>query len=119
VPGLAALNDFGDARVLSISCAASGDCAAGGYSLDSASHYDAFVVSETNGSWGEAIRVAATATLTSGQPGDPLSISCAAVGDCGAGGYVTVGYGRRHPFVVSETNGSWGKAIHLRNFRTS
>jgi hypothetical protein len=42
VPGTATLN--------AISCSAAGECAAGG------GYYNAFVVNETNGTWGNALR---------------------------------------------------------------
>ena len=56
-----------DASVLSVSCAAAGDCVAGGYYVDGLSYRrQAFVVGETNGSWGKAIEVPGTAALNRG-----------------------------------------------------
>ena len=69
-----------------VSCAAVGECAAGGYYTDGSKHAQAFVVSETNGSWGDAIEVPGTATLNSGGQDYVASISCVATGDCAAGG---------------------------------
>ena len=46
VPGTAALNKGGNARVLSVSCAAAGSCAAGGLYTDGSGHLQAFVVSK-------------------------------------------------------------------------
>src|SRR5437588_188203 len=85
-------------NVKSISCAAAGDCAAGGYYTDRNRRYSdgrAFVVTETNGTWGNAIRVA----------GDVESLSCAVAGDCAAGG-ATFTDGGIHASVVRETNGT-------------
>jgi len=112
VPGTATLNTGGEAEVMSVSCAAAGDCAAGGYYTDG-SDVQAFVVSETNGSWGDAIKVPGTATLSSGGGAEVDSVSCAAVGECTAGGTYTDGAGDSQAFVVSETNGSWGDAIEV------
>ena len=47
VPGTAALNKGGDARIFSVSCASAGNCSAGGIYLDGSRHTQAFVVSES------------------------------------------------------------------------
>jgi hypothetical protein len=46
VPGIATLNQGGDAAVSSVSCASAGNCAADGFYLDSSRHAQAFVVNE-------------------------------------------------------------------------
>src|SRR5216684_937069 len=59
VPGLGVLNRGGNAGVSSVSCASPGNCAAGGdYTSDASGRLQAFVVSETGGSWGTAQEVA-------------------------------------------------------------
>src|SRR5262249_32368682 len=63
VPGSGALNAGGDARVESVSCASAGKCAAGGFYADRLGHMQAFVVSETNGTWGTAIEVPGSGAL--------------------------------------------------------
>ena len=113
VPGTATLNTGGSAQVESVSCGAAGDCAAGGYYTDGSGHDQAFVVSETNGTWGDAVEVPGTATLNSGGSALVFSLSCAAAGDCAAGGYYTDGSAHDQAFVVSETNGSWGNAVEV------
>ena len=77
----------------SISCAAAGECAAGGYDTDGSRQPGFFVVSETNGSWGDAIEVPGMATLNTGGVAEVNSISCAAAGECAAGGVYVDGYG--------------------------
>src|SRR6266568_5172111 len=57
VPGLASLNQGGQAEVRSVSCGAAGNCAAAGGYLDGSFRYQVFVASETNGTWGNAIKV--------------------------------------------------------------
>ena len=47
VPGTASLNQGGDARVVSASCASAGNCVAGGFYSDISDHWQAFVVSES------------------------------------------------------------------------
>src|SRR5579862_497822 len=113
VPGSAALNSGGDARVLSVSCAAAGECVGGGYYKDGSGHYQAFVVSETHGGWGAAVEVPGSATLNSGEDARVFSVSCAAAGECAAGGYYKDGSGHYQAFVASETNGVWGTAVEV------
>jgi hypothetical protein len=47
VPGTAALNKGGDARILSVSCSTAGNCSAGGMYTDASRRLQAFVVNET------------------------------------------------------------------------
>jgi hypothetical protein len=115
VPGLAKLNRGGSAETYSVSCAAAGECAAGGYYTSEPPDYrsEAFVVSERNGRWGTAIEVPGTPTLNTGGDAAVNSISCPAPGECGAAGYYTDGSGALQVFVVDETSGSWGDAIEV------
>jgi hypothetical protein len=117
VPGLGALNADGSAEVNSVSCGSAGNCAAGGSYLDRHGRSQGFVVSETNGRWGQAIEVPGLAALNIGKDGRPgaavTSVSCGSAGNCAAGGSYQDQY--RHPqgFVASETNGRWGQAIEV------
>ena len=63
VPGTAALNRGGNADITSVSCASAGNCSAGGFYRDSSGHNQAFVVSQTGGTWHTAIEVPGTAAL--------------------------------------------------------
>lgn len=112
VPGLAALNTGGLASVISVSCASPGNCSAGGFYSDGAQGRHAFLVSQTDGSWGQAINVPGTAP-----PGahwaDVNSVSCASAGNCAAGGFYLDSSGGQHPFVVNETAGVWEQAIEV------
>src|SRR6266568_2930940 len=85
VPGLASLNQGGQAEVRSVSCGAAGNCAAAGGYLDGSGHTQAFVVSEANGTWGKAIEVPGSAALNAGGDASVDSVSCASVGNCAAG----------------------------------
>jgi hypothetical protein len=112
VPGTAALNKNGQAATISVSCPSAGNCSAGGnytdgFGLDG--HSQAFVVSETNGIWGKAQEVPGTAALNQAN-GATTSVSCASAGNCSAGGFYTDSSGGIRAFVVSERNGTWGKA---------
>ena len=111
VPGTAHLNAGGGAAINSVSCAAPGNCSAGGYYRDRAGHVQAFVVTQANGIWGMAEEVPGTAHLNAGgQTAGVSSVSCAAAGDCSAGGWYTASNGSRPAFVVTQANGIWGTA---------
>jgi len=106
------LNLGASGGVNSVSCASAGNCAAVGYYRGAGGAPQAFVVSENHGSWGTAIQVpgsAAFGTTTF------ASVSCASAGNCAAAGYsgsasTDASFG---PLVVSEKNGTWGKAISV------
>jgi uncharacterized repeat protein (TIGR02543 family) len=114
-PGTPALNaGNGDARINSVSCVAVGECAAGGYAGDGV-HPQAIVTKETGGSWSDAIQVPGSAAF--GYFTEVSSVSCAAVGECAAGGnslpdqdhaqaFVTgVGVGSTLQGTVTDPNG--------------
>jgi hypothetical protein len=117
VPGIAALNAGGSAQLTSVSCRSAGNCTGGGYYFDSSFTTQAFVVSETNGTWGRAIEVPGIAALNTGGDADVNSVSCGSAGNCTAGGFYVNGSGAHgafdQAFVVSETNGTWGKAVEV------
>ncbi len=103
VPGTASLNQGGDARVVSASCTAAGNCVAGGSYLDGVGRTQAFVVSEVNGTWHTAIEVPGTASLNQGWLAQVNSVSCGAAGNCVAGGFYSDISDHWQAFVVSES----------------
>jgi Bacterial Ig-like domain (group 3) len=116
VPGLAALDSGNDAALTSISCASAGNCSAGGHYSDtygsrSAPAVQAFVVDETDGSWGDAEEVPGTAALTTDHFAETTSVSCASAGNCAAGGIYWISATSSQDFVADETAGTWGTAI--------
>jgi hypothetical protein len=115
VPGLGALNAGGTADLFSVSCGSAGNCAAGGDYRDGGGHQHGFVVSETNGVWGQAIEVPGLAAL--GRIAVVGSVSCPSAGNCAAGGFYRDSHIRDLGFVVSETNGVWGQAIRVPGIR--
>ena len=117
VPGLATLNKGEQSRVVSVSCASAGNCAAGGYYRDRSRGYQSFVVNEQNGVWGRAIEVPGLGILNTAGKGEVSSVSCASAGNCAAGGYYGDRLGTRG-FVVSERNGRWGRAIAVPGLTT-
>jgi hypothetical protein len=70
------------------------------------------VVSEVNGTWGDAVEVSGIAAT----PLDSFlvsSVSCGSPGNCAAGGYYDDSSGYSHAFVVSEVNGTWAEGIEV------
>ena len=118
IPGTAS---YWVTSVSSLSCASPGNCSAGG-SVSTYTGYNsppftqAFVVNETDGTWGTAEIVPGTSALNVGDSATVSSISCTAVGDCTAGGSYDTAAWNSHTgpddegFVSDETNGVWGAA---------
>jgi hypothetical protein len=110
VPGLAALNAGGNASVTGVSCGSPGNCAAVGGYTDSSGHGQAFVVNETDGTWGMAQEVPGSAALNAGGSAGLSYVSCTSAGNCAAGGDYVDSSGHQQAFVVDESGGSWGTA---------
>jgi hypothetical protein len=109
VPGLIRLNTAGNAQIRSVSCPSAAYCAAGGFYSRADGSRPAFVVSETNGTWGRARQVLGLATPSNAEID---SLSCASAGNCSAGGqYYIPATGASEAFVASEKHGAWGTAI--------
>src|SRR5262249_12721806 len=82
--------------------ARAGDTPGGGRYRDSSAGFQAFVVSETNGSWGTAIEVPGSGALNAGGFAGVNSVSCRSAGKCAAGGTYTDGSGHIQAFVASQ-----------------
>lgn len=103
VPGTASLDQGSSGAVAaSVSCGAAGDCSLGGYYTDASGRKQAFVASETAGTWNTAQEVPGTAALNAGGAGGTHSVSCASAGNCSAGGHYTTTQSQQ-AFVVNET----------------
>jgi len=113
VPGSARLNTADDAEIESVSCAAPGDCSAGGYYSSGNYNSQAFVVTERRGRWGKAIEVPGSGRLNTTGMAEVDAVSCAAPGDCSAGGDYSGADGNSQAFVVTERDGRWGKVLEV------
>jgi len=108
VPGTAALSSGGSAEIVAVSCASAGNCSAAGfYSVPcqgiQCADQQALVVSEVNGTWGNAEEIPNTATLNKGNFAGAGSVSCTSPGRCLAGGFYSVSASNQQAFVVNET----------------
>ncbi len=115
VPGLGGrgLNAGGQAGVSAVSCASAGNCTIGGSYRDGHSHNQAYVASERNGRWGNAVEIPGTAGLNAGGEAGVSSVSCPGAGSCTVSGGYTDSHGHGQVFVASERNGRWGTAIEI------
>jgi hypothetical protein len=102
VPNLAALNTGGDAQLWSVSCASAGNCDAGGSYFDAAGE-QAFVVTQTKGTWGKAQEVPGTATLNVNGEAQTQSLSCATAAHCAAAGIYGDSSSAFQVFVATQT----------------
>ena len=65
------------------------------------------------GTWRTAIEVPGLGSLNKSGNAELISVSCGSAGNCAAGGFYRDGSGHQQAFVVSERNGSWGRAIEV------
>jgi hypothetical protein len=110
VPGTDRRNQGGDAELFTVSCSSAGNCSGGGDYADGDGLSQAFVVSQVHGTWGKAKEVPGTATLNKGGSAGISSVSCTSAGNCSAAGGYDGARGNGQAFVVSQVNGTWGKA---------
>ncbi|HET7018639.1 MAG TPA: hypothetical protein VFI65_32270 [Streptosporangiaceae bacterium] len=102
IRGIGALNGGGAVDALSVSCLSAGNCAVGGFYTGRHGHAQAFVANERNGRWDNATEVPGFGRLNRSGDGAVFSVSCAAIGQCSAGG-IYKSHGRHQAFVVSQT----------------
>jgi hypothetical protein len=136
VPGVAALGKGTFADMGEAACASAGTCTAIGTYSDASGNAHAFVVTEKNGTWGNAVPLPGTAALGKVATDTGL-IACASASDCSAVGIfgsgtiaaATPATSRGHHsaassrtaaaasasgvFVSDEKNGAWGNARPL------
>lgn len=112
-PGVATLSAGHNATLTSVSCPTAGNCSAGGFYLDSSGSQQAFVLSEVNGHWNNALPVPGLAALNTNGLAEVRTVSCASAGNCAAGGDYRDSPDRSQAFVVDEVNGVWGNALEV------
>jgi hypothetical protein len=117
VPGLASPGAPAQASswsLDSLSCPAAGYCTAVGTARSTSREAAAFVVTQTDGAWGNAALIPGQAALSATQESWSDSVSCTAVGDCTAIGGYNPGSGYNWlMWTADEVNGTWGAAQQL------
>jgi hypothetical protein len=96
-------------------CSTAGNCTAvGDYTLNITNFTElAYVVSEKNGTWGNAVTLPGAKALSKHGELGPQALACGAPGDCAVGGLYFVDNGLEAPFVATQRNGTWSKAERL------
>jgi hypothetical protein len=114
IPGMLALSgqdkNFVYAVIGPMSCTSAGNCVAGGDYNNAADDREAFLVTETNGTWHKPVEVPGTAALNTGNEAVLSSVSCASAGNCSAGGFYSPLPGKQQAFVADEVHGTWQPA---------
>jgi hypothetical protein len=108
VTGVTGLDSTTDSRVTAVSCPSAGDCAAvGDYFTGTGGAIEgAFVLSETDGTWGQAQPVPGLAN-----PADVTALACPTAGNCTAGGSDGAGPGGKgEAWTASDVGGNWSAA---------
>ena len=102
------------AKVVSVSCAAAGNCTAVGGYIDSSGLEQGLMLTETAGVWATGVEAILPAGTPSSASAFLNSVSCASAGDCGAVGYygdfptgLFHGVHRYHGLLLTETAGVW------------
>ncbi len=104
-----------DADLTSVSCTGedAGNCTAVGGFTNAAGYYEAFAVTQIDGTWG----VAVPTTFSVEHPQHPqpidrlISVSCVSPGNCTAVGRLKHDYRGDDAFAQTQIDGVWGDAI--------
>jgi hypothetical protein len=100
-------------ELMSVSCPTPGNCLAGGLSFSTQlpiGKTAAFLVTERNGRWSSAQRIAGLAALDTRHGSDVESVSCSSARNCVITGKFRDQAGDQ-VYVAGERNGVWGKAL--------
>src|SRR5439155_1241316 len=91
----------------SVSCASAGNCSAVGRYVDSSSHAQGLLLSETGGTWVAGVEASLPANAGSNPVVALRSVSCASAGNCGAVGTYFDSSTHQQGLLLSETAGTW------------
>ena len=95
-----------------LSCTRAGSCAASGFYTNSSATVQAMRVTESNGRWGQATRIALPLNASADPEAFTDSIACTATGNClGVGGYDTAA--ALQAMSVTEAGGRWRRGTQV------
>jgi hypothetical protein len=97
----------------SVSCPASGSCAAIGWYIDSAAKEQMMAVTETGGAWNQASEIALPANAAANPNARLVSVSCPAVGSCVAIGSYADSSEKMQMMATTESGGVWSGASQI------
>lgn len=93
-----------------VSCSSAGNCTAVGDYVDGSGNFQAMAVTETGGTWGQAVKVGSPSNAGTDPFGQLNAVSCTSAGNCTAvGNYSDSSFGA-HVMAATETNGTWAQA---------
>jgi hypothetical protein len=99
--------------VNSVACPSAGNCTAIGAFADAKGISQAFVVDDTNHTWGSASEIPGVQALNNNAGATLTELSCSAVGVCSAGGTYLDSAQKTQAFLINETSGSWSSPIEV------
>ncbi|HET7015714.1 MAG TPA: Ig-like domain-containing protein [Streptosporangiaceae bacterium] len=113
VPGLAGLGGGRPTDITALTCPAAGQCAIGGWYVDTSGNLQAFVASSANGVFGQATGIFHVTDQVPSFVARVTALDCATPGNCTAALEIPefqLGGGDPIPraFVVTQTSGQWG-----------
>jgi hypothetical protein len=97
--------------VASVSCAAAGECATGGYYTDASGHSQGLLLSESSGAWSTGIKAPLPSDAGADPSAEVTSVSCATAGSCSAIGSYSDSSGHLQGLLLSEFLGIWATGI--------
>ena len=98
----------------SVSCASTGNCSAVGNYLDSSSHRQGLLISETGGTWGSGVEPLLPAGAATGTNNPEVildSVSCASAGNCSAVGDYRDNSHFDLGLLLADIAGHWGPGL--------
>ena len=104
------LHNINQTYLRDVSCASAGNCTAVGRFRNVNGDAEAFTMTSTNGTWGQATPVVFPAGVQNSTPTAELrSVSCVSAGNCTAVGEFVNVAGATQALMLSSTNGVWGQ----------
>jgi hypothetical protein len=104
---------YDNASLDGVACPAAGSCVAVGSYVETSGEWQAMVLSEKHGVWGQASEIAPPANAASDPSPKLNAVACQASGSCVAVGEYEDSSHHRPVMIVSETGGVWGQAIEV------
>jgi hypothetical protein len=104
-------NTTRDVGLSAVSCLSAGNCVAVGFYEDTSSHRQAMVLTESSGTWGQAIKVGAPGITAADPYADLDYVSCSSAGNCTAVGEYMDLSSNFQSMLVTESSGTWGAAV--------
>lgn len=112
VPGV----PFG--AMTALSCASRSDCTVVGFYKPRSGRDRLVAIRERRGAWGKGLGIAAPVPIKRAILAGPV-LSCASAGNCAAGYSYAGKFPQQGASVITETNGTWGKAQQVRGSRST